>query len=456
MLVVFRSTLSDDFLRSRNFQAGGRCSTYVCKVRSLGIKAKVQTKACRILRLPGPFFKKLWPVPLHATVALLCTLGSNTFIAMAILLPPVFAPLAAPQVGYAESDTGLFMAIVSITGVVAATVSGMLLSLVGAVGVLQLSLVFCAVGLVLLSTAELWLTIVAAMVMGVGYGAITPACSQILFQVSPASHRSLVFSLNQIGVPLGGVVAGTLLPTLSSSLGWRGATASIAATGIVAALILSVLHGRAYAEIRSGLQGERRQTLAGVRLVLADTQLRRMILPSISFAIIQLCLGTFLVSFLTRNVRFTLAEAGGVLALSQGAGIIGRILWGWVADQTLNSLKVLPVIGVLMSAATFFVASFMPSWPHSLIFFVAIVLGGTALGWNGVYLAEVARLAPVGEAGAVTGSALALTLMGSMFGPPFFTIVVAISGSYPLAFSFIAVFALLSGLSILWPSKPPR
>jgi predicted MFS family arabinose efflux permease len=406
------------------------------------------------LQLNPPIHKKLWPVPVHATWVLLSTLASNAFVALAVLLPPVFAPLAAPEVGYAESDTGLFMAAVTITGVLAATASGTLLSWMGPVRLLQVSLLCCACGLSFLATANLWLTVLAAMVMGVGYGAITPACSQILVQISPPGHRSVIFSLNQIGVPLGGVVAGILLPTLSPLFGWRGTTVVVAVSGAFVAALVSVLKGGAYKRVEARAQGAKNQTLAGVRLVLERSPLRRMILPSISFAIIQLCLGTFLVSFLTRNVGFTLAEAGGVLAISQGAGIIGRILWGWVADHALNSTKVLPVIGVIMSVATLLVASFLPSWPHIFVFLVAVIVGSTAIGWNGVYFAEVARLAPAGRAGAVTGSALALTMMGSMVGPPLFTVIVATSGSYPLAFSSIAAFAFVSGLSVLWPSGP--
>jgi MFS family permease len=384
-------------------------------------------------------------------LALACTLASNTFVAMAILLPPVLAPLAAVQMGFAESETGLFMALVSITGTAAAIASGTLLLRIGPIRLLQLSLLFCAVGLICLALAQFWLAVIAAMIMGVGYGTITPACSQILFQVSPVAHRSMIFSINQTGVPLGGVLAGTLLPILSLQYGWQASALFAGLSGMVIALAVAALRTRAGAENGPSVVGERRETLAGIRLVLRVASLRRMILPSISYAIVQLCLGTFLVSFLTLNVGFDLAGAGAVLAIAQAAGIGGRILWGWVADRAVNAWKVLASIGVLMAASTFLVASFLPSWPHWVVLVIGVIQGGTAIGWNGVYLAEVARLAPTGKAGAVTGGALSLTMLGSMFGPPLFTFIVQMSGSYSTAFNFIALFALFGGLSCLWP-----
>ena len=46
------------------------------------------------------------------------------------------------------------------------------------------------------------------------------------------------------------------------------------------------------------------------------------------------------------------------------------------------------------------------------------LFGATAIGWNGVQLAEVARLAPPGTAGEVTGATGFVTFAGVVIGPP--------------------------------------
>jgi hypothetical protein len=88
-----------------------------------------------------------------------------------------------------------------------------------------------------------------------------------------------------------------------------------------------------------------------------------------------------------------------------------------------------------------------PAWPHAAVFGVALVHGATAIGWNGVYLSEVARLATPGAAGAATGGALALTFLGIVAGPPAFVAIVTATGSYRIAFFAIALAGGLGGLA---------
>jgi predicted MFS family arabinose efflux permease len=402
------------------------------------------------LRYFRSFYDTLRVVTFHEGLTLACTLVANVFVGMSVLVAPILAPLAAPQIGRSASDAGVFVALVSITGAVAAISSGSLLRRMRPARVMQLSLLACTFGLALLASARIPLVVVASLVLGIGYGIITPACSQILIQVSQPKRRSLIFSVNQTGIPLGGVLAGTLLPPMARSLGWPASSLAVGLGGIALIMMIFALPLRGDLDAVSNVRTEGRQIFAGIMLALKLPRLRRMILPSISFAIIQLCLGTFLVSFLTLNIGFDLKGAGVVLAVAQAAGIGGRVLWGWVADNLLDSQKVLPLIGVLMSVATFLMALFTANSPHAWVIIVAIIQGATAIGWNGIYLGEVARLAPEGQAGAVTGGALSLTLLGSMIGPPLFTMIVEASGSYRLAFDLVGVIAFVSALFYLW------
>ena len=74
--------------------------------------------------------------------------------------------------------------------------------------------------------------------------------------------------------------------------------------------------------------------------------------------------------------------------------------------------------------------------------------GITAFGWNGVHMAELARVAPPRLLGEVTSAANLFGFLGSVGGPLGFTLVVGWSGSYALAFALaagqLAVFALVS------------
>jgi hypothetical protein len=82
------------------------------------------------------------------------------------------------------------------------------------------------------------------------------------------------------------------------------------------------------------------------------------------------------------------------------------------------------------------------------------MLGLTGLSWNGVYLAEVAAIAPPDAAGAATGGALSVTFLGIVLGPALFSAVVSLSGSYTLGFTIVAAGALLGGLRVWAVGRP--
>lgn len=118
-------------------------------------------------------------------------------------------------------------------------------------------------------------------------------------------------------------------------------------------------------------------------------------------------------------------------------------------------MRLLGVIALAMGLAALATAGFTPRWPTAAIAVVCAAFGATAIGWNGVYLAQVARLAPPGKAGEATGGSLVFTYGGALFGPPVFTFVVAAGAGYPAAFVAAAVPPVLCGFWLLWRDRAP-
>ena len=69
-------------------------------------------------------------------------------------------------------------------------------------------------GAATLATVPVLAPEIAAVLVGVGYGPNTPSSSQVLSQVVPERRRAFAFSIKQSGAPIGGVLAGLLLPFL--------------------------------------------------------------------------------------------------------------------------------------------------------------------------------------------------------------------------------------------------
>jgi predicted MFS family arabinose efflux permease len=95
-------------------------------------------------------------------------------------------------------------------------------------------------------------------------------------------------------------------------------------------------------------------------------------------------------------------------------------------------LAILAILIAVCSMTTPFLQYVDAEW---LTLIVLAVFGSSAVGWNGVYLAEVARQAPKGQASVATGGTLALTFLGVVVGPPIFGLIASASGSYGIAYA---------------------
>ena len=126
-----------------------------------------------------------------------------------------------------------------------------------------------------------------------------------------------------------------------------------------------------------------------------------------------------------------------MLTVAQGGGVVARIVWGAVADRWGRPMVLLGLVALAMGLAALATARFTPQWPPAAVAAVCAAFGATAIGWNGVYLAQVARLAPPGKAGDATGGSLVFTYGGVLFGPPAFAF--ARRGRRELATAFVAL-----------------
>jgi hypothetical protein len=92
---------------------------------------------------------------------------------------------------------------------------------------------------------------------------------------------------------------------------------------------------------------------------------------------------------------------------------------------------------------------FSAAWPSAALLAVCVIFGMTAIGWNGVQLSEIARAAPAGQEGAVTGGAGFVTFGGVLVGPPAFALIAAISGGYRAGFALFGALTLASGARLV-------
>lgn len=384
------------------------------------------------------------------SVVLVATLTVQSLVAMALLTLPVVAPAVAESLGISAAYVGLYVAIVYGGAMTASLMAGAAVRRFGAIRLSQVGLLLCALGLFLCMLPSPLCMAIGAGFVGLGYGPITPASSHLLARTTPAHRMSLVFSLKQTGVPLGGLLAGLIVPGLADLTGWQTAFAVVAAANLVCAIAIQPLC--------FGLDSDRDLTqrlsfgtgLSGpLRLVFSHRSLAVLAAVSFLFSITQLSLTTYLVTFLHDDLSISLITAGFMLAVSQGAGVAGRLLWGYISDRYLGATRMLIVLAVIIGVCSIAAPFLQYADSQALTLFVLALFGASAVGWNGVYLAEVARQAPKGMASVATGGTLSMTFLGVVVGPPVFGLIAGLTGSYGLAYASLLVPAGLC-LWLLW------
>jgi predicted MFS family arabinose efflux permease len=390
----------------------------------------------------------------RAAVALAATLAIQVYTSLAQSAPSVLAPVIAPALGWSPNLVGVFVGLTYAGSMLGSLLCAVPIARFGPIRVSQLAVLLCVVGVALVAAASLpaaWaLVAIAPIVIGLGYGPITPASSQVLARTAPPSRMALTFSIKQTGVPAGAALAGALLPALALAVDWRTALACVALLGLVVALAAQPLRADLDAGERAAKATSLAEPFAPLKDVFADPRLRQLANLSFFYAATQVSLTSFLIVYLTQAQQWSLVGAGFALTVATLAGVAGRVAWGAVADRMRAPYTVLGALGVAAGACALGMAAWPPGAPLWLLYALCAVFGATAIGWNGVQLAEVARSAPQGRAGAITGATGFVTFGGVVCGPTLFSIITAITGSYRSGFVAIGVGSLACGALTLW------
>ena len=361
--------------------------------------------------------------------------------AMAVVTVPVLAPEIAAALAIDTATVGFYQSTAFVGAAFLTLMSGSLVLRYGGVRVNQASVVLAAAGVALAVTGSVPIVVLGGVLAGMGYGLATPAASHVLARIAPPARRGLVFSVKQSAVTLGGLVAGVLFPPVAERFGWEWAILLACCMVVSAALIVQPLRTRLDDDRKPTHRVQINDPMQSVRLVLTSPRLQPIALVAFSFGAMQLSLFAFLVTYLVEQVGLDLVTAGLLFAVMQGAGLVGRVGWGWVTDRWIGARPLLAALGAGTIASTAAAIAFSDTWPLAGLAAGCAALGLTAVGWNGVYLAEVARAVPIDKVGPATGGIMMFTFVGVVLGPTAFGAIVATTGSYAAA--FIAIDALV-------------
>ena len=214
-----------------------------------------------------------------------------------------------------------------------------------------------------------WQLMAARIGVGVGEAGCTPPAHSMLSDLFPAERRGRVFSIYQLGVPIGTLFGLAFGGYLADTIGWRNAFLLMGVPGVG----LAVIAARTLVEPERGAQ---EQGVSTEVQPLGEVLRFLWRLPSLRHALIANSLQTlplaafasFNAAYLTRVHGLTVSEAG--LGLGLIFGVVGGssvLLSGHLADALRRRderwILWLPMAGALLSVP-FSVIAYLAATPE--------------------------------------------------------------------------------------------
>jgi sugar phosphate permease len=366
-------------------------------------------------------------------------LGAQIFLCFGGLAIPPLIPFFQPEFGLTYSQVGSLMSFLYGGAILMSLPAGWITDRLGVKKTIVFSLAISGFFVALLGLATSFPTAVFfTFLVGLGYGMSNPPTTKGIMVLAGDANRGLAMSAKQTGVPIAGGLAAAVLPSLAILSSWKTAFlltgVLISATGLISQIMYRSDKEQRPAvliPLRGASGGEWKKIFRNRDMILLSA-------AGAFCALVQTSLFTYTILFLKDTRGFDLVQAAFCLTLMNIGGILGRILWGVVSDRLFKgsrklTLRILVSLIFLMALLLGLGLPF-PSWVLVSIF---VVLGASAIGWNGVYHAFIGEISGRETAGRATGVAMAIVFIGGVAGPMIFGKIVDVFHSYSPAWLFL-------------------
>ena len=393
--------------------------------------------------------------PPSITVVVLVTMAAQIASAMGIAIFPVIAPHLAQMLGVDASWVGYQMSILFGAAMLTSGFVGTVVLRWGACRAMQCSLWLSAAAMVAGLSGHLYVMPLVAVLAGASAALAAAGAAHLLFRFGPPKHRNLIFSIKQTGVPLGWATIALVAPVLTVVFSWRVSLLAVLLYSVAGALLMERWR-RHWDDDRNPRAAAKTNMLTGVVVMWRYPTLRYLAMAGFFFSFVQLCIGSFTVNLLVQEAAYGLVAAGAMLSLVQVAGMVGRLVFGWIADRSGRAIAVL-VLTSLIAAAGCLASMFISgSWPVPALAAFYVLFGIVAYGWNGVMHAQIARLSPPGMVSVATGGMMVWVFGGILVGPALFAATYRWIGSYTTTFGVLAAVAVASAVLAVFALRAER
>lgn len=362
---------------------------------------------------PENFHARTGPYP-FLTLATLSQTGMS-FVQQGIVVMGVFF---AARYHLSLAQMGLVTTALSLGVMTSMVLMGAVVDRIGPRRLLFLgSVVMSGLALMLSLVSGFDVLLVLLFFLGVAL-AIAPASgTKAVFTAFQDRPRGMVMGIRQTGVPIGALLAASLLPRLITGVGYDGVFFLYAGELLVLgwAFSASMAHWPKSSLKRTG-------TRVGRPLLRV---IWRPALVAVLLVSGQYVLLAFSLTDLHRVHHVSLVWAGLILAAAQLGGGIGRVVTGIISDRIGGRRP--PVIiwcGIIAALMSFIVAFLPTTVPVGLLLIIWFVFGLGAVGWNALTMVWAGESVPAQHSGFAMSSVGTAAFFGSAVFPPLFGAVV--------------------------------
>ncbi len=295
---------------------------------------------------------------------------------------------------------------------------------------------------------------------GLGMGCLMPSTTKAVLVWFPLKERATAMGFKQTALNVGGIITAATLPTLALAMGWRYGFVIIGVVGIVIGIVSFILYKEPPQNVSfdTSEPAAPSETKPSLGEVFRGREIWLVIFAGLFMSFVEHSAMAHFVLYSEKVLLLPVVTAGFFLALTEGGGGIGRVISGLVSDRLWHGSR--KGIYILMCAIAFVVSvifGFLGSGsPIGVLILLCLILGFAGIGWAGLQLTLVGELAGRKLAGTVTGIVTAIVMLGNITGPPIFGYIVDTTGSYRMAWLFLAVLSILAAILLLFVREEKR
>lgn len=292
------------------------------------------------------------------------------------------------------------------------------------------------------------------LLIGMFYSVSQPGGSKVILKWFRKENRGLAMGIRQAGIPIGGALAGVLIPFLTVQYNMTYAINSIACICIIGGLLFFMFYKEPYVQEEARKGHNNISFWMELKVVICKKELYPIYITGICMISLQIVLVGHFMKFLAGEQSITSIVAGTVFSVMFFSGMIGRIALAAISDVLYKGNRRIPLfIAVCASIGLILLLAMnIHTIMSGVLYSVSALLGFFSIGWFSLFIAEVAELASEESVGITVSVALTLNQIAIIVAPVLFGYIVDEKG-YAYAWLCIVVLLSISAVSLYRKNK---